>query len=354
MAERFPGTQHEAQRGTEELVPTGAPPTEQLLTAESVTATEEVSEPLAVGKEKLDTAELGKLYEGYFGVCDVYSPAEARNMAAALRESRRNPHRKVMIGVMTHPAVLKDDPRVPHEVRDSIRGIFPAKEEMSGGFTDDPDVLNTVHYADLYGPNGPRKAGESPDVYDNLELAVQYGGEHLHAIQLDLTWPSTDEIQRFKAKHPDIVIILQVGKFAIEEVGGDPQEVVGHLREYGKSVDYVLLDMSMGMGADMDASGLVSMLRTIRGELPGLGLAVAGGLGPESVGLLEPIAREFPDISIDAQGNLKHRDAPRDDRGHLVATHPANLERSTEYIRRSSEVLDRQTNESHTPDGMSN
>ncbi len=288
----------------------------------------------------LDALEVKALYEGYFGVCDVYSPEEAKAMADELRNSRQYSDRKVMIGVMTHPIVLSDDRPMPEEIRNAIRAEFPTKEEMAAGFIDDPDVFNTVHYADLYGPDGPRKSGEAPDVYKNLERVVEYGGENLHAIQLDITWPSSDELKRFKSEHPDIAIILQVGKFGIKEIDSNPHALVDRLREYGESIDYILLDMSMGMGKSMETEGLLPMLRTVRDQIPELGLAVAGGLGPDSIDLLEPIAAEFPDISIDAQGNLKRKDAPRDDRGHMIATVPVDLERTTEYIRKSCATLD--------------
>ena len=286
------------------------------------------------------TPELSRAYEGYFGVCDVYSPEEAKAMADEVRSARKYADRKVMIGVMTHPVVLSDDRPMPEAVRMEIRAEFPTKEAMSAGFIDDPDVFNTVHYADLYGPDGPRKGGESLDIFKNLERVVEYGGENLHAIQLDVTWPASDEIKKFKNLHQDIAIILQIGKFGIKEIEGDPHKLVERMREYGESVDYILLDMSMGMGKDMESDGLLPMLRTVRDQLPELGLAVAGGLGPDSVDLLAPIAAEFPDISIDAQGNLKRKDALRDERGHLIATEPVDLERTTRYIRKSCAALD--------------
>lgn len=288
-------------------------------------------------------SELKGVYERYFGVCDVYSPEEAAAMAEGVRKERKNQNRKVMIGVMTHPIVLNPDLPVPQDVRTGVSEVFPTKEQLADGFIDDPDVLNTVHYADLYGPNGPRKTEECPDVFQNLELVVKYGGEYLHAIQLDLTWPKSEEIKKFKEKNPNIFLILQVGKFALKEVGGDLDAVVDRLKEYDDSIDYILLDMSMGMGKGMATNELLPVLRKIRKELPYLGLAVAGGLGPDSVDLLKPIADEFPDVSIDAQGNLKLKDAPRDNLGHLVATHPADLGRSQEYIQQSCAVLDNQT-----------
>lgn len=289
-----------------------------------------------------DKINLVDAYESYLGVCDVYSPDESKAMADELREARKSSGRKVMIGVMTHPLVLSDDIPVPREVRDGLRRIFPSKEEMASGFIDDPDVFNTVHYADLYGPNGPRKANEAPNIFKNLELVVQHSGDNLHAIQLDLTWPNVDDLKSFKQKYPELAIILQVGKYAFLEVDNQHHEVINKLLGYGDAIDYALLDTSMGMGNGMESSGLLPMLRIIQKELPDLGLAVAGGLGPDTLDLLRPIAEEFPGISIDAQGNLKHKDAPKDENGHFIATHPAALDRTIDYIRKSCEMLDRE------------
>lgn len=282
----------------------------------------------------LTQAEVTEMRERYSGICDVYSGEEARSMADELRRERKNPNRKVMIGVMTHPLALHPERGRGVSECDRVREVFPKREELAGGFTDDPDVLNTVHYADLYGPS------KGQNIFENLELVVKYGGEHLQAIQVDVTWPNSSEIKKFKEKYPNIAIILQIGKFALEGTGGQGKEVVEKLLKYGDSVDYVLLDMSMGKGKSMEASGLLPLLRTIRKELPYLGLAVAGGLGPESMNALEPIAKEFPDISIDAEGNLKSKDAPVDASGHLVPNYPADVGRSNEYIRKSCSMLD--------------
>jgi hypothetical protein len=269
-------------------------------------------------------------YERYVGICDVLKPEEAIAMADELRAHRKDPNRKVMIGVMAGHFTLRPDA----EYGEGQRAVFPTREEMAGGFTDDPDVLNTVHFADLYRPK------EVQTLYEDLELVVEYGGENLHAVQLDVTWPDVDDVDRFKAKHPDIAVVLQLGKSAFEAVDHDAQKMVKELDRYGDSIDYVLLDLSMGKGKAMEAESLLSALRQIRQKLPGLGLAVAGGLGPESVHLLEPIAQEFPDISIDAQGRLKPPDAPVDDRGHITSKVPADLARSEEYIRKSCAILD--------------
>jgi 3-keto-L-gulonate-6-phosphate decarboxylase len=137
------------------------------------------------------------------------------------------------------------------------------------------------------------------------------------------------------------MIILQVGVFAFKDADSDPQKVVDRLREYGDSIDYALLDTSMGKGKGLDSELLLTQLRLISAELPALGLAVAGGLGPDTMELLKPIAAEFPAIAIDAQGSLKDKDAPRDALGHLIATTPPDSGRTQKYIREACAILDK-------------
>lgn len=283
-------------------------------------------------EDELIASEMLRGYENYVGACDVYSPEDARAMAKELRENRRSPDRKVMIGVMTHPLALH--PEIEGPGLDEVRKVFPTREELAGGFTDDPDVLNTIHYADLYGP----RAGKNLSA--NLELTVEYGGENLHAIQLDVTWPDADELKGFMKKHPQIRMILQIGTFALEKAGNDPQTVINRLREYGDSIDHVLFDKSMGKGKSMNSEELLPMLRLMKKELPDIGLAVAGGLGSDSLHLIESIAEEFPDMSIDAQGRLKPTDTPKDVKGHMHSTVPADLEISTKYIKDACKMLD--------------
>lgn len=307
-------------------------------------------------EKPLDVVEHPKGYERqYTGVCDVVSPDDVRAMLSELRNSRADSERRLMVGIMTHPAVINPDAKLPDEVRHAIQSEFPSIEQISQGFIDDPDVMNTIHYADLYGPNGPRKAGEAPDVLKNLELCVEHGGPNLDAIQLDLVWPDPDALLEFRRKHPDIEIVLQLGKFSFGEDGKiDEVEVTKRLSEYGRSVDHVLLDLSMGKGRQMtddDVTSLKKLMWAIQDATPDIGLAIAGGLGAGS-GLNSPnqsvysmeslrdIARDFPGVSIDAQGGLKPDNALRDDKGHFISTAMADSEKSQNYVGLASEILD--------------
>jgi hypothetical protein len=304
----------------------------------------------------VDTIEHPKGYERqYTGVCDVVSPEDVRAMLAELRGSRADSQRRLMIGVMTHPAVLNPESKLPDEVRKAIQSEFPTLDQLSEGFIDDEDVMNTIHYADLYGPNGPRKAGEAPDVLKNLEFCVEHGGPYLDAIQLDVAWPDPEALMEFRRRHPDIEIVLQVGKFSFEEDGTiDEAKVTERLSAYGKSVDHVLLDLSMGKGRQMtgeDVASLKKLMWAIQDVRPDIGLAIAGGLGAGagsnapnqsvySMDSLREIAKDFPGMSIDAQGGLKSENALRDDKGHFIATAMADEEKSRNYIGLASEILD--------------
>ncbi|MFH1423273.1 MAG: hypothetical protein ABIH42_11255 [Planctomycetota bacterium] len=277
----------------------------------------------------------------YIGVCDISGVRHARAFVHDLRKHTRNPNRKVMIGVMTHPVVLDPKLPVPEAVRVGITRTFPKIHEIARPFIDNPHVLNTIHNADLYGPKGPWGAGKAANIQRNLELCVHHGGKNLHAIQLDVNWPRPTALKAFRKKHPKIQLVLQVGKFSLTACGNNPQKVVNRLRKYGNSVDYVLLDMSMGQGKGMSGGTLLPLLRSIKSELPHLGLAVAGGLGPERNRELEQVAREFPDISIDAQGRLKPDFTYRDSRGHLSSVDSASPAKVRKLFRHNLAVLDK-------------
>ena len=109
----------------------------------------------------------------------------------------------------------------------------------------------------------------------------------------------------YRQCHPDIEIVVQVGVKAFEQINDDPSELVQKLKEYGTAIDFVLLDRSMGKGKPLDSDSLKPFLFKVSHELPHLGLAVAGGLGPTSLHLIEPLLDDFPELSFDAQGKLR-------------------------------------------------
>lgn len=226
----------------------------------------------------------------YIGITDFMNYAQVEAMEAVFESSKpEGSTRQLHVGVMMSYKTLNDietkwSKAFPH--REQIVEIFRSRVSYS-----------CLHYADY---------DRADDFYQNLALAMCYGGNRLHAVQLDMVWPSPRQISRatqVAGMHPDI--ILQIGKNAIEACDNDPRKVVERLGCYEGIIHRVLLDKSMGKGLGMDAKGLLPYARAIRDAFPELGIGAAGGLGPSTMGLVRPLIEEFPDLSIDAQGRLR-------------------------------------------------
>lgn len=224
----------------------------------------------------------------YIGITDFISLQQVWNMHNIFE--RQGPRRrKLHIGVMMSYKTLYG---IPTKWKDS----FPPKECIAKIFSSD-DTYNCLHYADYH---------YDRDLAWSVATAISYGGIGIHALQLDMVWPNPGEIANaVHTSRKNIEVILQVGRKALDEVQNDPQLLVEKLRDYEGVIHRVLLDKSGGEGRGMDAVALLPFARAIKKHMPLLGLVVAGGLGPTSMHLVEPIVKEFPDVSIDAQGKLR-------------------------------------------------
>ncbi len=227
----------------------------------------------------------------YIGICDVASSDQIRYLLQYFLEDSSH---CLMAGVMMSRKTLYG---LPTKWAD----IFPKKETIKDIFSfSDPRLMNTIHYADY-------EVGDERDRSLRLTLECveeNYGGPHLDAIQLDMIWPSTRELIRFRHSSPTQVV-LQVGEKAMAMCGDDPIKVCERLNDYGKTIDYVLFDKSMGKGKGMDASLLATYVGALASDCPHLLPAVAGGIGPSSMHLVEPLMRAYPSISMDMQSKVR-------------------------------------------------
>ncbi len=227
----------------------------------------------------------------YIGITDFMTGAEARIMLRSFGEYRsgKGP-RKLMVGVMMSYKTLNNLPT-------QWTTAFPNKADIASIFIDHPLAFNTLHYADYEARTMEEDIGQ-------MMMNCMKG--HLHAVQLDMPWPHWRLLETIKRLSDwRVNTVLQIGKNALDQCNNGPQEVCFEIERYGRLVDYVLLDKSMGQGRGMDATGLLPFVRAITETFPTIGIAVAGGLGPTSLHLMEPIVQEFPWISIDAQGKLR-------------------------------------------------
>jgi hypothetical protein len=225
----------------------------------------------------------------YIGICDFTAPEQSERLLALMPE---NFSHDLMVGVMMSRKTLYDIPS-------QWTTVFPKKETIAGIFVPDLRAMNTIHYADY-------DVGDARDrsLADTLARVQSYGGPNLDAIQLDMIWPDSTQILRFRERF-NIPIVLQVGGNAMRHCGDDPIRVCQRLALYDKSIEYVLFDKSMGQGKGMDAPLLSVYVEALRSRLPTLMPAVGGGLGPHTMHLVESLTRAYPHISTGMQGQMR-------------------------------------------------
>lgn len=223
-------------------------------------------------------------------------------------------HKKPYIGVtgfMTRGEVLEVLNVVPHDSdyalmvgvlmnEKTINGLahkkwpgrYPLWHNVPGIFVDDPRTLNLVHY------NTPNPETLSRQLLQIVELCPSIDG-----FQLNIPWPSIDQLEQYWNVCPEKRIVLQIGAQAMAEVPlGD--ELIRKVEDYGPLVDTVLIDASGGTGKPLDPVMCAKYLRALE-TVSGVTLAVAGGLGPNSLNLLKDLSECFDELSIDAEGRLR-------------------------------------------------
>lgn len=218
-------------------------------------------------------------------------------------------------GRMLHAGVMMSY-KTLNAIETKWAAVWPKIEDVAAVFVPHPYILNTLHYADY----------EGREVVASLDLAARFGGASLDAIQLDMIWPDAEIIKAFAESRPELRIILQVGAKALALIDDDADTLIERLKPYEGAIHDVLLDKSGGRGLGMDAALLEPFIYEIRARRPDLGITLAGGLGPDTLRLVEPLARKFPELSIDAQGRLR----PSGD-----AHDPIDIQRAADYLRKA-------------------
>ncbi|OIO30922.1 hypothetical protein AUJ77_01090 [Candidatus Nomurabacteria bacterium CG1_02_43_90] len=221
----------------------------------------------------------------YVGVTGFGSRHQVKSV---LRSVPFGTNRKLMVGV-----------RASHNTIDGGKHLFPCQypsgSQMRTIFVNDPRVLNLVHFNT-----------RDPDLlYEQLMDMWGFAGTLCHGFQLNMIWPSPEVIRKVKARWKECIIVLWVCTHAFEVVENNPKTLADKVeREYKGLIDYILLDASGGFGKPLDTEVLRGYLRAITAKNLPIGLGVAGGLSPSTLGLVEPLIKEFPRLSIDAEGCL--------------------------------------------------
>lgn len=224
----------------------------------------------------------------YIGVTGFMSRDE---VVQALKYVSNETAYRLMVGVLMSSKTLAGQ-------ANKWPGRYPKKEAVADIFVDDPRALNLIHYNT-----------DNPEMLvHEVRQIVALAGPHLDGFQFNVAWPAPSQIEQIREMYPDLYLLLQIGGRAMEEVLSLGLHTGEHLKErigwYLPFIDAVLVDPSGGKGELLSAAGCHAWIRAAK-EVHGLEIGVAGGLGPVTTHVIEPLTKEFPGLNIDAEGRLR-------------------------------------------------
>jgi len=272
----------------------------------------------------------------YVGVSGVISPRQQMLLEEVVTETGLAAHRSLLLGVKAAHATQYLD--VENEFgehwypvgHDAFAGALRSTTEdrPAGAAHAGRGVaqlhLDADHVAD------PRYREQF------LARVATRGAGWLQGLQLDLLpWHTDPDMLDFLVgirKLYDMPVLLQCHGPAMDALG--PLGAAQALARLAPGVDYVLFDSSHGTGR-LDVATIAPFLEHAYDEpdLTEVGIAVAGGLDPETVAATLPtLLRWFPDLSWDADGAL-HPATP-------TGIRPLDIDLAAAYLRASAALFD--------------
>lgn len=230
----------------------------------------------------------------YVGVSGLMSRAAVDACLAAFEQAFPHGDHLLMVGVLasqkTVAGVANKHPR-----------RYPRVPDVADIFADHPRLtLNLVHYASDTQPT-------LPELRDLASVA----GHLCEGFQFNVTWPHPEVLAVFQESWggwppASQRFVLQAGRLLLNGV----VDLVRALRPYRGLVTDVLLDASGGRGLPLDVELERAAVSELLAADLGMGISVAGGLCAEGMPEIAPLLRDFPCLSIDAEGRLR---TPEDD-----------------------------------------
>ncbi|MBA3679428.1 hypothetical protein H0W80_04585 [Candidatus Saccharibacteria bacterium] len=225
----------------------------------------------------------------YVGITGFMNYLQVEEVLRVLPEE---PKFQLMVGVLVSDKTLVGQTNNhPNE--------FPPIHRVSEIFHPDSRVLNLVHY----------------NTHNTLSLPGQmadikiYAGSNCQGFQLNIDWPSIDDLARFRRRYPRLVIVQQISATVMAET--TPEQLARRISsEYSDLIDHVLLDGSGGFGKPLHLGLCEDYIGALLAHNlhKKIGIGIAGGLCAESLSRLAPLFRAYPKLNIDAQGRLRTTD----------------------------------------------
>lgn len=229
---------------------------------------------------------MGKPYIGVTGFTDFGQQALPLSLM-------KGTNHLLMVGVLASLKTLRREAG-----RNEKR--FPSLEMIGSIFYDDPLALNLIHY----------NTSEPSSLAGQIAVLRGWVGECCHGIQLNVRWPDLKELREIRRQWPKARIVLQCGAGALGELQYNPVDICHRLTFYTQEgvIDDVLIDPSGGRGQLLDLTLVEPLVRKLYDDHFPIGVGIAGGLTATTVNNLDPLVKQYPDLSIDAEGGLRTPD----------------------------------------------
>jgi len=228
--------------------------------------------------------------DSYIGITGFTSPHEVSALVDLIPPES---YRKLMVGVCATWKSLNYIPMKPKWAKQT-----PSPDRISSIFLDHLSVINLVHYS----------TDHQDTLLEQMRRIIDYAGPNLHGFQLNIPWPNIEQLAGlvFRSDYP-YRVVLQISQKAMDAVGQKPQGLISMLKQYVGLIDDILIDLSGGTGKPLDTELVRDLLMAVAEKGWDIGLGAAGGLGPYSLDLVEPLLIDFPNLNIDAQGRLRNQ-----------------------------------------------
>lgn len=190
----------------------------------------------------------------------------------------------------------------------------------------DGQVLTMVHYNSK---ETDTLSNQVAEIFDGV-----YENGLCRAIQLNIVWPDISQVARIKEQHPNMQVVFQASHKAMN--GKTPNQIAKGVKDYGDSINYVLIDPSGGRGMPFDLESSVAIYSELREQCPNLTIGFAGGFTGENVApRLREILKQIEEdkFCIDAEGGL------RDKITSAYGNDLLNIEKVRGYLQSASSVL---------------
>ena len=221
----------------------------------------------------------------YIGVTGFVSSNEVELICLEIFQKMVSANHLLMVGVLASSRDMNHRRPNRYPPEDLIPMIFPRR----------PFLLNLIHY----------HTNKPEILYEELRWMTDKADANLDGFQLNMSWPNPRTIEKYCRAFSDMKIVLQIGNHALDIVHHSPGLLAEKVKEYDGLIDYVLLDESVGLGKLLDVNKTRRYLDAITETGMDIGLGIAGGLGPATIDHISALLKDFPSLSIDAEGCLR-------------------------------------------------